>query len=243
MIVEICSNSIESVLIANKAKADRIELCSNLNIGGLTPSNGLIQLAVKESKIPIHCLIRPREGHFIYDKYDFETILSDIRNMQSLGVSGIVVGVMTKEYKINTRQLEKIVSEAQGLEITYHRAFDCLLDPENEIKKLSSIGIRRILSSGGANTAIKGIGRLIKWKSISPKSIEIQPGGGINQNNVLEFKNAGFSSIHLSGTKPIKWHHLIPNKIDKTFFNQEIKTSNLETIKNIVSVVKKNPLT
>ena len=82
MIVEICSNSIESVLIANKANADRIELCSGLNIGGLTPSTGLIELAVEKSKIPIHCLIRPREGHFIYDKYDFKTIIADITKMQ-----------------------------------------------------------------------------------------------------------------------------------------------------------------
>ena len=78
MLVEICSSSIESVIMANKVNADRIELCSNMNIGGLTPSMGLIELALKESKIPIHCLIRPREGHFIYDKYEFKTIIADI---------------------------------------------------------------------------------------------------------------------------------------------------------------------
>jgi len=239
MIVEICSNSIESVLIANKANADRIELCSGLNIGGLTPSTGLIELAVEKSKIPIHCLIRPREGHFIYDKYDFETIIADITKMQSLGVSGIVIGVMTKEYKLNIKQLDKIIKVSKDLEVTYHRAFDSLKDPEKELKILSSIGVSRILSSGGADSAIKGINKLIRWNSISPKSIEIQPGGGINISNVLDFKDAGFKSIHLSGCESQKWNQTIPKNIDKAFFNQEIKKVNNENIKKIISLVKK----
>mgnify|MGYP001598103810 FL=1 len=238
MIVEICANSIESVLIANKANADRIELCSGLNIGGLTPSTGLIELAVEKSKIPIHCLIRPREGHFIYDKYDFKTIIADITKMQSLGVSGIVIGVMTKEYKVNIKQLDEIIRVSKNLEVTYHRAFDSLKDPEKELKILSSIGVSRILSSGGADSAIKGINRLIRWNSISSKSIEIQPGGGINISNVLKFKEAGFKSIHLSGSSSQKWNNLIPNNINETFFNQKFKKPNIKKINNIISLIK-----
>lgn len=238
MKIEICSSSLESVIIANKAGADRIELCSGLNIGGLTPSSGLIQSAIKKSKIPIHCLIRPREGHFIYDKYDFETIISDIKNIRSLGISGIVVGVINNNYEINTKQLEIIVKEAEGLDITYHRAFDCLKNPEEAIKSLSLMGVKRILTSGGSETAIQGIKKLIKWKSISLNKIEIQPGGGINLENIIKFKKAKFTSIHLSGSKTIKWKKLTPNNIDKTFFEQEIKISNLKMVKNIISKIK-----
>tara|TARA_B100000767_G_C19762267_1_gene535763 strand:+ start:2193 stop:2915 length:723 start_codon:yes stop_codon:yes gene_type:complete len=238
MKIEICSNSIESVINANNAGANRIELCSGLNIGGLTPSNGLIKLAVKKSKIPIHCLIRPREGHFIYNKYDFETIINDIQNIKKLGVKGIVVGVMNNKYDINIRQLEKIIEESEGLDVTYHRAFDCLKNQEKGIDILSSIGVKRILTSGACKSAIDGISNLIRWKSISSAKIEIQPGGGINKKNVIKFKNAGFSSIHLSGSKTIKWKELVPNNIDKTFFDQEIKISDFEILKNIISEVK-----
>lgn len=240
MLVEICSSSIESVIMANKVNADRIELCSNMNIGGLTPSMGLIELALKKSKIPIHCLIRPREGHFIYDKYEFKTIISDILKIRKLGVKGIVVGTITDDFEINTKQLDLIINKANGLDITFHRAFDCLKFPEKAIKKLSSMGVTRILSSGGKGTAIKGINKLIKWKSISKQLIEIQPGGGINEHNVQNFIDNKFKSIHLSGCKSEKWNKLLPDEIDKTFYDQEIKKINYKSIKKVMSLVKSN---
>ena len=167
MNVEVCSNSIESVIIANNAGADRIELCSGLSVGGLSPSKGLIKLALKKSKIPIHCLIRPREGHFIYNKNDFETILYDVRYMKKMGVAGIVVGMINEDHDVNSEQLNEVIKEASGLEITFHRAFDCLKDPKKNILKLSSMGVSRILTSGRSKSAITGINNLIKWKLLS----------------------------------------------------------------------------
>ena len=108
MKIEICSDSIESVLLANSAGADSIELCSCFSVGGITPSNELIKEAVRLSKIPIHCLIRPREGHFIYNNHELNTIINDIRNAKENGVKGVVIGVLTKDFKVNVTQLDKI---------------------------------------------------------------------------------------------------------------------------------------
>lgn len=238
MNVEVCSSSIESVIIANSAGADRIELCSGLSVGGLSPSKGLIELALKKSKIPIHCLIRPREGHFIYNKNDFETILYDVRYMKKMGVTGIVVGMINEDHDINSEQLNEVIKEASGIEITFHRAFDCLKYPEKNILKLSSMGVSRILTSGGFKSAIKGIKNLIKWKSLSNNLIEIQPGGGINLKNIMNFKDAGFSSIHLSGTINSIWNQSYPKNIDKTFYDQKIRIPSYEVIKKIVNLAK-----
>ena len=238
MNVEVCSNSIESVIIANNAGADRIELCSGLSVGGLSPSKGLIELALKKSKIPIHCLIRPREGHFIYNKNDFETILYDVRYMKKMGVAGIVVGMINEDHDVNSEQLNEVIKEASGLEITFHRAFDCLKDPKKNILKLSSMGVSRILTSGRSKSAIKGINNLIKWKLLSNNLIEIQPGGGINLKNIMNFKDAGFSSIHLSGTINSIWNQSYPKNIDKTFYDQKIRIPSYEIIKKIVNLAK-----
>ena len=238
MNVEVCSSSIESVIIANSAGADRIELCSGLSVGGLSPSKGLIELALKKSKIPIHCLIRPREGHFIYNKNDFETILYDVRYMKKMGVTGIVVGMINEDHDINSEQLNEVIKEASGIEITFHRAFDCLKDPKKNILKLSSMGVSRILTSGGSKSAIKGINNLIKWKLLSNNLIEIQPGGGINLKNIMNFKDAGFSSIHLSGTINSIWNQSYPKNIDKTFYDQKIRIPSYEIIKKIVNLAK-----
>ena len=120
MKIEICSDSIESVLLANSAGADSIELCSCFSVGGITPSNELIKEAVRLSKIPIHCLIRPREGHFIYNNHELNTIINDIRNAKENGVKGVVIGVLTKDFKVNVTQLDKIIKVSKGLEITFH---------------------------------------------------------------------------------------------------------------------------
>ena len=238
MNVEVCSSSIESVIIANSAGADRIELCSGLSVGGLSPSKGLIELALKKSKIPIHCLIRPREGHFIYNKNDFETILYDVRYMKKMGVAGIVVGMINEDHDVNSEQLNEVIKEASGIEITFHRAFDCLKDPKKNILKLSSMGVSRILTSGRSKSAIKGINNLIKWKLLSNNLIEIQPGGGINLKNIMNFKDAGFSSIHLSGTINSIWNQSYPKNIDKTFYDQKIRIPSYEVIKKIVNLAK-----
>ena len=239
MLVEICSSSIESVIMANKVNADRIELCSNMNIGGLTPSMGLIELALKESKIPIHCLIRPREGHFIYDKHEFKTIISDILKIRKLGVKGIVVGTITDDFEINTKQLDLIINKANGLDITFHRAFDLVKDPFEAMNKLIKLGFNRILSSGQKNNAELGIELLKELKNESIGQITIMPGEGINIKNCLLFKNEKFEAIHFSAWKPLLRNYVLNENEKIKTFDAEIGHSDRNIIEEIILKIKK----
>lgn len=237
MKIEICSDSLESILIANKVGANSIELCSCMTVGGVTPSSALIKKAVEISKIPIHCLIRPREGHFVYNDYEFNTIINDIKDAKENGVKGIVIGVLTEDFKINITQLDKIIKVSKGLKITFHRAFDSIVDSKKAIDLLSKIGVNRILSSGKANKAVNGIKNLIDWKNYDSK-ILIQPGGGIDKNSALLFKNEGFESIHLSGTREEKWNRPIPKSTDNTFIKQTVRRPSFKKMEDIIVIAK-----
>ena len=237
MKIEICSDSLESILIANKVGANSIELCSCMTVGGVTPSSALIKKAVEISKIPIHCLIRPREGHFVYNDYEFNTIINDIKDAKENGVKGIVIGVLTEDFKINITQLDKIIKVSKGLKITFHRAFDSIVDSKKAIDLLSKIGVNRILSSGKANKAVNGIKNLIDWKNYDSK-ILIQPGGGIDKNSALLFKNEGFESIHLSGTREEKWSRPIPKSTDNTFIKQTVRRPSFKKMEDIIVIAK-----
>lgn len=201
MKVEVCATHIETVRLAQLAGADRIELCSELSLGGITPSAGLIQTAVTQYRIPIQCLIRPRSGDFIYSENEFEIILNDIQKAKSMGVAGIVVGLMTKNNEIDWNQLEQAISVAKPLEITFHRAFDLVRNPESSLENLIAMGVDRILCSGKADQAAIGIDVLVDWKKQAGGRIEIQPGGGINMENCALFIRHQFPSLHLSAMK------------------------------------------
>ena len=237
MKIEICSDSLESILTANKVGANSIELCSCMTVGGVTPSSALIKKAVEISKIPIHCLIRPREGHFVYNDYEFNTIINDIKDAKENGVKGIVIGVLTEDFKINITQLDKIIKVSKGLKITFHRAFDSIVDSKKAIDLLSKIGVNRILSSGKANKAVNGIKNLIDWKNYDSK-ILIQPGGGIDKSSALLFKNEGFESIHLSGTLEEKWNRPIPKSTDNTFIKQTVRRPSFKKMEDIIVIAK-----
>ena len=237
MKIEICSDSLESILLANKVGANSIELCSCMTVGGVTPSSALIKKAVEISKIPIHCLIRPREGHFVYNDYEFNTIINDIKDAKENGVKGIVIGVLTEDFKINITQLDKIIKVSKGLKITFHRAFDSIVDSKKAIDLLSKIGVNRILSSGKANKAVNGIKNLIDWKNYDSK-ILIQPGGGIDKSSALLFKNEGFESIHLSGTHEEKWNRPIPKSTDNTFIKQTVRRPSFKKMEDIIVIAK-----
>lgn len=240
MNIEICSDSLESVIMANKAGANSIELCSCMTVGGITPSSALIKKAVEISNIPIHCLIRPREGHFMYNDYEFNTIINDIKDARENGVKGVVIGVLTKDFKINITQLDKIIKVSKGLKVTFHRAFDSIADSRKAIDLLYKIGVNRILSSGKENKAILGIKNLISWKNYNSKII-IQPGGGMNKKSAQLFKNADFESIHLSATERERWNFQIPKSIDDTFIKQILRIPSLKKMEDIVKIAKKNP--
>ena len=188
MIIEICATTINSVINANKAGADRIELCSNYNVGGLTPSIEFIKESLKISGIPINILIRPRPGNFIFNKTEINKMKKDIISIMELDINGFVVGSINLEGEIDDNFINDIKELTYPLELTFHRAFDYLNNQNSSLDKLINIGFSRILCSGNKNNAIQGIDNLISLNSYSSNRIVIMPGGGVDKKNCLEFK-------------------------------------------------------
>ena len=201
MTVEICVDSIDSALIAQKSGAKRIELCSALALGGITPSWGLIEKAVQKLSIDIHVLIRPRGGDFTYSESDIDLMVADIEMAKSLGISGIVSGVLHSDHTIDIKNTKRLINAGAGLPFTFHRAFDWIPNKEKALTQLDSLGVQRILTSGGCTKAIDALETLTTWNT--NYNTTILPGGGINSSNHRAFRAAGFEEIHLSATKVI----------------------------------------
>lgn len=240
MIIEICANSFESAQAAQLAGAHRIELCTELSVGGLTPSYGLIEKVVLELNIPTHVLIRPRSGNFTYSKEEVDVMLRDIAFCKKLGCAGIVSGFLTSENKIDLEKTKQLIAVSEGMEFTFHRAFDWVDNPIEELQKLIDLEVNRLLSSGQKPTAIEGISLLKELQNISKGKIELMPGGGINIENALKFKEAGFKSIHFSATtkKQVLSKKPIVSMHSDSFFEEGvIATSNAETIQKIKALL------
>ena len=156
MIKEACVESLIDALEAEKRGADRIELCDNLSQGGTTPSYGTIKVALSTLKIPVFPIIRPRGGDFYYTPAEIEVIKEDIKVCKSLGAKGVVLGLLTKDKKIDLEVLSQLVELAKPMEVTFHKAIDELEDPTLVIDDLINLGVKRILSSGTKPTALEG---------------------------------------------------------------------------------------
>ena len=154
MLLEICANSYQSAINAQEAGAHRIELCSELSIGGVTPSYGLLKLVLSTLRLPVFVLIRPRSGDFIYTKSEFDTMKTDIKLCKSLGARGIVSGVLTKERTIDLLRTQELIECAGSMEFTFHRAFDIVKDPFDALEQLIEMGAHRILTSGQRERAV-----------------------------------------------------------------------------------------
>tara|TARA_B110000444_G_C18851080_1_gene605663 strand:+ start:5764 stop:6453 length:690 start_codon:yes stop_codon:yes gene_type:complete len=203
IIVEICCSSIQSVEKAVEGKADRIELCQNLLVDGLSPSSELLEKATLICNLPIHVLIRPRAGDFNYNDKEIEQIEKDIERVKKFPIQGIVIGALDKENYLALEHLRKWRNMCPDLNLTFHRAFDVVKDPEKAIAQLIELKYDRILTSGQEAKAADGLKLLQKLNSKFLDKITIMPGGGINDVNVNEFLNSGFNEIHLSAKNKV----------------------------------------
>ena len=194
MIIEVCAESYEYALKAEKAGADRIELCKDLHLDGLTPDYETAKRTIDSLNIPVFILIRPREGDFIYSDEEFELMKQDILKFKEMGCKGIVSGVLNNDKSIDIERTQELVELSKPLEFTFHRAFDIVSSPLNEIENLIRLGVDRVLTSGQKDKAIDGLDLLLKLKNISKNRLVIMPGSGISKNNLKNFEL--FNEIH-----------------------------------------------
>lgn len=240
MTVEVCANSFESAINAEKAGAHRVELCSELAVGGITPSFGLIKKVVEKLSIPVFVLIRPRSGNFTYNEEDFEIMKQDIQLCKDLGCAGIVSGVLNEDNTIDIDRTKELFQLSYPLQFTFHRAFDWVPNPNEALEQLIKLKVNRVLTSGQKGSSQKGITLLTELKERAKNKIIILPGGGINVNNAILFKDAGFSEIHLSASK-IEIVNKLPlvSMNSSKLFDETIKTySDITIIKKIIDVIK-----
>ena len=199
-ILECCVDSVESAIEAEKGGANRIELCSALVIGGLSPSKALFEKVKEQVNIKIHVLLRPRFGDFCYTDYEHEIIKQEIQMFKELGADGVVIGTLKSDGSLNLGQMKELVEEAEGMSITLHRAFDMCADPFRTLEEVKELGIHTILTSGQKNSCIDGkdlLGQLMKKAN---REVDILIGGGVDVSVIPAlYESTGATSYHMSG--------------------------------------------
>ena len=183
--LEICANSVESLIEASEGGAGRVELSDNLYEGGTTPSAGTLVQAKKRSAIPVFVIIRPRGGDFCYTQDELEIMLKDIELAKNHGADGMVLGCLNSDGTVDYESCSRLIEKCGDLPVTFHRAFDMTRDPREAFETVKMLGVSRLLTSGQKNKAIDGAGLLSELSNEAGDSLKIMAGGGINENNIV----------------------------------------------------------
>lgn len=195
---ELCAYGIEACRAAARAGLTRVELCASPYEGGTTPSAAAIRQARRVGGVRLSVMIRPRGGDFLYTDEEFAQMLDDVRFARAEGADCVVAGLLTADGQIDEARTAALVAEAGGMEVTFHRAFDMVRDPEEALEALIRCGCRRVLTSGGRNTAPEGIDTIRRLIGLSAGRIAIMAGSGISAANVRDFVGAGVDAVHFS---------------------------------------------
>jgi copper homeostasis protein len=204
--VEIAVQDAAGVRIALEAGAARVELCQALEVGGLTPSAGLVEAAVEAAAAAsapsfVHVLVRPRGGGFVYDDDELDQIVRDIRFVRALGAAGVVVGALTDAAALHLPAIERFRAAAGDLDVTVHRAVDAVADPLAAVASLRALGVRRVLTSGGASDCRSGLATLTAMVAATRDGIEVMAGGGVRVGDIAALAAAGVDAVHLSARR------------------------------------------
>ncbi|MDN3700182.1 copper homeostasis protein CutC [Vibrio artabrorum] len=205
--IEVCIDNLESLHNALSGGANRIELCSSLALGGLTPSFGMMKQAARISSVPVYAMIRPRQGDFIFDADDVMSMLHDIQAAADAGLNGVVLGALTPKGEIDMPTMQTLATKAHQLKlgITFHRAIDQLQDYKVALERIIELGCERVLTSGFAVNAEQGIDVLAAMVKQADGRIDIMAGAGVNAANAKRIQSATqVPALHLSGksTRP-----------------------------------------
>ncbi|WP_439616312.1 copper homeostasis protein CutC [Shinella sp.] len=198
-LIELCVEGIDGFLAAQDAGADRVELCASLVEGGLTPSLATIRAAVKAAKIPVHVIIRPRGGDFLYSETEFKTMVEDIKALREEGVAGVVIGCLTPDGRIDEARTKTLVEAARPMSVTCHRAFDMTADAREALEALIRCGVNRVLTSGQRDTALDGIAILKSAREQAAGRIVVMGCGALDAQNIQKVRDeTGLTELHFA---------------------------------------------
>lgn len=200
---EVCVDSTEAAIAAQRGGANRVELCSDLLEGGLTPTHGTLKVARERLQIKIMSMVRPRGGDFCYSDVEFAVMREDVLAAKALGADGIVLGLLEPDGTIDRDRTAELVALARPLPVTFHRAFDMTRDPYEALDVLIGLGIERVLTSGQEPSVIEGLALITELVRRAGNRIIVMPGGGITARNVARIvseahvKEAHFAALEL----------------------------------------------
>jgi copper homeostasis protein len=203
-LVEICLEDIEGAFAAELHGADRIELCGGLAQGGITPGIGtVVTVLAGVRRIGVQVLIRPREGDFVYSRFELDAMCADIRAVRDLGspdgvAVGFVIGALTPQGAIDREAVKHLLAACEGAPVTFHKAFDATVDLVAALDELAELGVDRVLTSGGQATALDGTSMLARLVARAAGRIEVLAGGGVRPGNVVQLvARTGVREVHL----------------------------------------------
>lgn len=200
-LLEVCVGSLEDALSAEAAGADRIELCGALELGGLTPSIGLVEQVVGEVSVPVVAMVRPRAAGFAYSPSEFRCLKTDAQRLLDAGAAGVVFGVLDRSGQIDQGRVEQLVAIAAGRETVFHRAFDSIAGLDAALETLIALGVTRVLTSGGAPSAMAGRTALRRLVELAAGRIEILPGGGVTAADAAGLlAETGCTALHIGAS-------------------------------------------
>lgn len=198
-LMEVCVDSVESAVNAERGGADRIELCSGLVEGGTTPSMGVLQVVKQYVQIPVFVMIRPRGGDFLYSDREVEVMKADIRLAKLYGADGLVFGALTEDGHIDKELCMSLIAICRPLPVTFHRAFDMVHDPMAALETLLTLGFERVLTSGCDISALEGLPLIKRLIDQAKGRIVVMPGGGITDRNLQRIlEGSGATEFHCS---------------------------------------------
>ena len=201
--VEACVDSIEGALAAERAGAGRVELCG-AGVGGTTPSYGLMSRCRERLHIPVHVMIRPREGNFTYNEDEFETMLKDVYAARSARVDGVVFGVLHEDGALDEERMHTLINAARPMRVACHRAFDATPHPASALDALLRLGVDIVLTSGHAATAIDGCAQLKANCERADGKLIVMAGGGVRASNLMDvLRTSGVHEVHIRATDPV----------------------------------------
>jgi copper homeostasis protein len=200
--LEVSTEGVDGLLVAQDNGADRVELCASVLEGGLTPSIGIVREALRHARIPVFVIVRPRGGDFLYSEAEFESMRQDVMALKDLGVPGVVTGCLTAGGEVDEQRTAELLRVARPMSFTFHRAFDMVRDPVRALEVLINLGADRLLTSGQRGTAIEGLANLKHLGQVANGRIIVMPCGGLRAANIGQVcRETGLWELHFAAHK------------------------------------------